>query len=288
MADVLLGLLPDSGEGEAGLDSSKITRKYLVYLDDISKEVDSATTVSGLPTLFDAHPTFPYCRVRSISGQRRGNSSYWEVTVNYTSPDKPTEDEENDDPELDLATLNISYEDREEPVTGTLNTSRVYQAGIRNSAGEVFEPTPTRIVSNLILTITQNYGTDYAFLDTALSYMDCINSDTFLGLAAKTCRIVSVSPKVANRNDVSYLEVIFVIKVKPTWDLQLLDYGSYYLDSGNKVAFKTQDGEARTGLLNGSGGESATPVFLPDQQIYTKIAFSGLGLPSSLSGYKLV
>ena len=100
---------------------------------------------------------------------------------------------------------------------------------------------------------------------------------------------MSVSPKSKSRNGTDYLEISFAIKTKPTWDLELLDYGSYYLDeNGDKKEFKTDDGHETQGKLDGSGGklaDGAADVFLPAKQIYVRRAFSGLGLSNNLSDY---
>ncbi len=295
MATVFFGLLPDSGAGEATLDSAKITRRYLVQLDSFALDADAACNVAGIPAAFDAHPTVTLARVRRKSASRVGNSLYWQVEVEYSTPEKGQDEEENEDPLEDKPTMSISYEDREEVITGTLDSDRTRQNGIRNSAGELFDPPPMRTVSSLVLTIGQNYGTNFNAVASAVTYMDCINSDTFLGLGPKTCKICSVSPKTETRQvgdeKKDYLHIEWTIKVKPTWDLELLDYGSYYLDDGKKVEFKTDDAHPYQGLLNGSGekvADGGSAVFLPAKQVYTKTAFSALNLPSSLSAYKFV
>ena len=292
MTDIFLGQAPQQ-DGELGMNEAKETLHFLVQLDSFDSGADDACQVAGVPAGFSLHPTIPWARLRQKSATRQGNSCIWLVKCEYATPDNNTgDDQENDDPTLDIATMSISYEDREEPVRSTLGGTRVAQNGVKNSAGELFNPPPTKTVSTVSLEITQNYVSSYAVLTTALSYMDCINSDTFLGCSPHTVRCVNVSPKSDVRNGTKFLEITFTFKMKPTWDLELLDIGSYYFDDdGKRREFTTDDAHPRQGLLNGSGkalGSGATEVYLPAKQVYTEKAFSGLGLPSALTGYKFV
>lgn len=287
----LLGKLPDSGNGTANQQGSETTDVYLIRLDSFNQTIDAAILTPGVPSPFSFHPTIAFSRVRDYTLTRRGNSLLFELSVHYSTPDSNSgTTQENDDPTADIAVMRLSYEDREEVVQATKGSGRTALNGVRNSAGELFDPAPTLPSSSLVMEIRQNYTSSYAVLTTALNYMERINSDSFLGCAPHTCRIVSVSPKTKLRNGSPFLEITFVIKVRPTWDLQLLDIGSFYFDDdGNSVEFKTDDGNPYHGLLNGSGkklASGASPVFLPDMQVKSSIAFSGLGLPSSLSGYK--
>jgi hypothetical protein len=281
------GLLPESGGGSTTTDSAQLNRKYLVLADSFSDEADVICTATGIPALFDVHPTVLSARVRDISAERIGNSLYWVVDVSYKTSENNNDEEENDDPLLDRPRMSIGYEDREEVVLGTLATTRTPQESLANSAGELFDPPPVTTRSNLVLTISKNYEPTYAVLTTALSFMDSINDDTFIGLDPKTCRMMSVSPKSKNRNGTDYLEISFTIKTRPTWDLVLLDYGSYYLDGGDKKEFKTDDGHEDHGKLNGSGAkwESGPDVFLPAKQIYMTKTFGDLDLPNDLTEY---
>ena len=291
MTDIFIGQATEQ-DGYLGMNEAAETLMFKVLLDDFSKGQDDACQVSGIPVGFSLHPTIPWARLRKKTATRQGNSCVWFVKCEYTTPDNNTgEEQENDDPELDIATMSVSFEDREEVLKNTLGGTRVAAGGIKNSAGEVFNPPPTKSVSSVVLEITQNYAATYAVLTTALSYMDCINSDTFLGCDPHTVRLCSVSPKSNVRNGTAYLEIGFVFKVRPTWDLELLDIGSYYLDAdGKQVAFEYQ-GHPKQGLLDGSGhalASGAPDYFLPAKQIYTAKAFSSLSLPTSLSGYKFI
>ncbi|MFO1043642.1 MAG: hypothetical protein U0941_17810 [Planctomycetaceae bacterium] len=286
MTDVFLGQVP-SGQGDFEPKAAKLTRKYAVLLDDFDKGEVAACNVSGLPIGFEPHPDFPLATVKKISPERVGNSCAWIVSVEWTTPDNNSGDEDNADPTLDLAEVSIDYEEREEVIRGSLNSTRAYTGGIKNSAGEIFNPPPTEMVPTLVLNIKQNFAPSYTVLTYALSYMDTINDATFLGFPAHSVKMCSVSPKSTVRGDVQYLEITFTLKVKPSWDKELLDIGSYFINGdGEKEEFKTKDGHPRQGLLDGSGHSGTGEKYLPAIQTKCAKNFATLGLLAN--GYKFV
>lgn len=292
MATTLIGLLPGSGAGEATPDSGRVTLKYLVKSDTINDNAPEVAATSGLPTGFSTYSeTYPQLRVKKIAPERMGNSLYWQVTVEYSTPDKNTTDSEQDDPIDVRPEISIDYETMEVPIWGVYGNERIPTTAVKNSAGWVFNPPFMKQLEIPIYTFKVNRAANTFGLSTLhQSYVGCINSESYLGYAARTLKLVNVKPVTQKQNELEYLQTSYVIKFNPyTWDLIPLDYGPYYIESGKKLEFKSDDGHPEgNGLLDGSGAKTTTPTYLPARQTYTSIAFSGLSIPSDLSVYKYV
>ncbi len=290
MTDIFIGQAPEQ-DGSQEMNASAETLVYKVKLDSFEKGQDVACTVAGIPAGFSLHPTIPNCRLRKKTAKRQKNSCVWFVTCEYSTPDNNSgeNNQENDNPLLDMAEIKVSYEERTVPIRGSLNSTRVYTGGIKNSAGEVFIPPPQSTVPTAVWEIKKNYVDSFDVLTNILSYMDCINSDTFAAAGPHQAYIVSIIPKNDKRNDINFLTLNFIIKFRPTWDLELLDTGSYYLSGSGKVDFLSDKGHPKQGLLDGSGralASGSADVFLPAIQHKTAKAFAALDLFGT--GYKFV
>jgi hypothetical protein len=287
--------LVDSPTGNTSVgQGSKTTfqRKFLVETSTVYDGPVVAMYAAGVPAdwsyyLF-GNEYHLYCRLRSKSAQRKGpNSLFWVVTCNYETEDEE-EEEDQDDPTAEKAKLSFDYETTQELVEATFQTSADPVDGVRNSAGELFKQQPTHEVDNIVINITrnENINTDVGTL--ANTFNNSINSGAWGGFAAHTLRLRMRAERAfreigESKTQVPYLIVSYSIKHREqTWDLVLLDHGSYYLDaSQNKINFKTENGENYLGLLDGSGDQTAVPTFLPAKQIYKETDFSVLTLPTN-------
>lgn len=307
----LIGPLPESGNGQINIDSGEVVWKFLVKADNANQDAITIRSTTGLPRYFDSHPDNALFRVRGIDCTRRGNSPYWEVAVSYSTPQKNdnTTTQENDDATLDIAEISVDFEDKEEPIT------QVYDSGVltgincfRSSAGEIYSPHPTQPISTPVITISQNYPNSYTILDSLWSYVNTINAGIFLGAPAHTLRIVNIKPthetRTTSAGTYRYLKVRFLMKYNSnSWDVKLLDQGSYYneyITGGifKQTRFKTDDSyPLDTGLLNGAGDKlplsaletgGSGPYYFPPKQTYPESNFNALGLPLSPEGYKYV
>lgn len=130
------------------------------------------------------------------------------------------------------------------------------------SAGEPFDP-PIRIQKvRPIVRIGRNEPG--VTLANKVLYEGCVNLSMWNGLQPrqawlKSWRVTSHVQKSTTVNvpDIYYCrsEYTFALKAE-TWDLQIPDIGSYYLDyssgTAQQVVFKTKDGHARMGRLDHS------------------------------------
>lgn len=165
---------------------------------------------------------------------------------------------------------------------------------LRSSAGEVFVPPPMMDDAMLILTITRNEDLNSPVLQTSALFQNAVNLDGFFGLnpGQVKCQCITCQRQTKQLPDgttYAYLRVTYLFHVKATWDIQLLDKGSYYLFQSSIMApvtkqkFITDDGQPRDGLLDGNGGklaDGAAPVFLTVRP-YSWLAFATLNLPQS-------
>jgi hypothetical protein len=181
--------------------------------------------------------------------------------------------------------------------TGTSGTALIVDNNFKPcqaSNGEIFVPAPEMDESHLILTITRNEDINSPHPALAITYQDTVNSDVFWNAVPGTCkcRSITVQRQVKNYPDGSvfpYLRVTYIFHFKSTWDIQLLDKGTWYWyqQSGatpkRKQKFLSDDGQPIDGLLDGQGGKLATgaaPVFLTVRP-YARLPFSALNLPQT-------
>jgi hypothetical protein len=151
-----------------------------------------------------------------------------------------------------------------------------------NSAGDPFDPPIEVDDSRPVLQLKRNEPTfDYTL---PLVYKDAINADPFLGISPGSCKcqaINSVGPQF--ENGVLYWEVTYEFEIRlEGWNLQVLDRGYRYLNSGALTPILINGLPCTTPrLLDGAGGVlsvGGTPkyrTFTP----YPSLPFAPLNLP---------
>jgi hypothetical protein len=311
--------LPDSPQATFELNKLEVTRKFLVESNNFGDGPMIVSSAPGIPRplsyYFTLNESNPYVRCRSVDCERKEpNSLFWVVTAHYSTP-TPKEGREKsgtgtdtdgayENPLLELAEIETTFETVQMPVTAPVKNVQLQDANgnpvaggthtgnterCQSSAGEIFVPPPSYDSSHLVLQITRNEDitTPHPYLATV--YMDTCNSDTVFGVAPGTCKMKAITCKretkqLAGGTIFPYLRVTYVIHVKATWDLQLLDSGSYYLDSssGTQVqkAFLDQQGNPIQGILDGTGHKGTTPVYTL-YRVYARQPFAPLNLPDS-------
>ena len=297
--------LPESGSGaELKIEGNSLSKKFLVY---VSSPLDGPITVAlapGIPTIGSSwiygNEYHEYSRVLSYNCDRLEGTDYaWHVTVNYGL--RENDELSTYDPELAQPEASMGSEVDSVPALGTFNGSQfTYSGGLRNSAGEAYEPAPTRRVSRSTLAITRNEHITTDVMATKFQYESRVNTDTFWGWApgyvvcdAITTAITYVEiPQERGGGIYPYLRTTYNFVFDPFgWHPKIVDQGSYYIDDDdNKVAFTTDDGQPINGLLDGSGGklpDGDDPVF-EEKKVQPQIAFSGLQLPRSLLEVTLI
>jgi hypothetical protein len=90
-----------------------------------------------------------------------------------------------------------------------------------------------------------------------MALANCVNSSGFYGAEARQLKMVAPqADRVYNPTVGFYFVVTYGMAYKyDTWDLQLLNQGTYYLDAfSNPTPFKDSEGNRFIGLLNATGG----------------------------------
>lgn len=196
----------------------------------------------------------------------------WEVEVRYSSKHEDPEQQDQEQQDIESEPPEVTYDfavrqiavygkvDLVDPYTGEPKEVNQF-GGLTNSAGEPYNPQPEREKHYPVLTVTRNEINFNA--PQAREYIDAVNQDTFLGGPPRTVKCAGISARKQYKKNVRYWRVTYTLEFDPdTWDLQLLDIGSYYVtvggneDGSNKrTYFKTNDQPPQPylGLLDGEG-----------------------------------
>ena len=295
MTCVLMGEAQNSPDGKWTSDGFEGHRYFKVlsnsFLDGQLTAINAVGIRWGNQYVF-GNEIMARANAKDFSAKRiEPNSLIWLVDVIYRTPsnrnkDKP--DDQHSDPKFDAPKVRITSEEKQ--IAATELDDDDNESSITASNGEPFLDPPSKEDVRRILTITINQDISTPTEALIAQYQNHINSDEFWGQDPYTYKCKTIDPTLKTRNlpdgtAINYLEVDYVFSFKwDSWDVSLQDMGSYSLDDfGNKLPFLTAAGTPYIGLLNGSGGESATPVNLPPKRIYSLAAFAGLNLPQSFA-----
>lgn len=266
-------------------------RTFHLITNNANDERSVIEATPGIPKIYDPYQTAtvfdPRLLVRQrIFTQRDGAPKLWDLVVEYDSDYELRDNPFSEPPEIraDSETYEeglpgkpvVSYdptssspEDDDGTADGAFVLAesnagnRAYGKGIVNSAGEPFDPPKTITKSRPLIIFTRNepnFQVAYKVL-----YENTVNQKNWSGLQARQAWLRSIravshyqpSNSTTNPNIYYYrVEYTFALKAE-TWDLQLLDIGSYYLKyaggSATRHAFRKEGtGEPRLGLLDNS------------------------------------
>lgn len=274
MGVTLRGERAEGRQRTASAEEITYQRVFVVESDSDAVGAREASFCSGLPFLGHAYQTdneadpLVRCISRSAAPVDR-HRRLWEVTCGYSSKHEDQDPEENNDEEeqleLEPPEVTLDYGHRTRAVTGASTLIDDYGAeqqnrfgGATTSAGEPFDPPPEEEVDAPILTISRNELV--ANFQLWNDYSNSVNEDIFLGAPARTVRM-AIQARKQYKNNLRYWRVSYVMEFNDlTWDLQLLDIGSWYLETGaggviERKYFLTEDEppQPRLGLLNGFG-----------------------------------
>lgn len=273
--------------GPRGQVGRRLYGRHFVVITNSS--TDGPVTVLAAPGL--PQPYEPYVTstefdfgaiVRSVIPSQRPNTrTVWDVYVEYDTEFEPFDNPFTEPPEIEddsefydeplLGVSAVGYTPGQpSPNTGDPikdgDEIQVKGQGFVTSAGEVFDPPPTRPQSRPIVTFTRNQAS-YS-IATKVTYESHVNSEPWSGLQKRQafCRSIRGRSHVWKSTTVGvpnifYYRVSYTFALKKeTWDLQLPDIGSWYLDYSSGVAVKRSfyvEGTAqpRLGLLDHSNPE---------------------------------
>lgn len=281
-----------------GDNEREYTRQFWVQLASYSDDPALAINAVGIPKRLQAYCTASHTDLWSwcdtISAERnRDNPKVVEVECHYTTVEINIDLSGNmDSPLLERPEIEFGFESKQKALYGYPDPQQAYQgggkpttsSGITNSAGEPFDPPVEIEVSYPVLTITRNEPTFFPNL--AVQFQDAVNSDNFWGVNPHCARVKAIRGTKQYGKGQNYWKVTYTIAFnRETWDLQILDIGTYYIDAsdGNlKKKFYTDvpDKQPKVGNLTAVGDDGgATIHFKTFSKIYREEVFALLNLP---------
>lgn len=300
-------------EGAGGTEDEQGQRTYRQVYRVISDTWDvspaAVRRATGIPRKGDFYSeggvTDAGARVRAVEPQRTDEPTEWIVTVDYANfppggvgqtaggtgrgvgVGAGASGTYEPNPILRPAKLEFRTEFIEEAVWEDIDGDAIV-----NSAGERFAE-PLMVQRPMaVFVIRKNFLTFSAL--NAMNYVGKINSDTFLGCLAGTCRIMGIEaieaeetiedPVTGVQALVTYAAATVTVHAREDgWAARVLDQGTYQVVSGERRMFF----DAKTGVpasqvrpLDGLGVElavGADPVFLTFD-LYDEMEFAQLGL----------
>jgi hypothetical protein len=276
-------IAPGRRAARGQIDRRLYVRNFVVLTSSAqTTEHEVVRAEGGLPQPYEPYPTDFGAVVRNIIAvQREASRLVWDVAVEYDS-----EYERRDNPFTEPPDIELDSETYEQPLPGraqttfdatqpspqsqdptnsSQNANPRWGEGIVTSAGEPFDPPPTQQESRPVIRFTRNQAS--LTVANKVKYENTVNSQGWSGLQARQAWLRSIrgtshvqKSTTVGTADLHYIRVTyeFVLKAE-TWDLQLLDIGSYYLEYSGATStvlatpgFKTSTGEPRLGLLDHS------------------------------------
>jgi len=194
----------------------------------------------------------------------------WEMEVEYSSKTKENNEEEEEpldkkpEVEFDFETYQTTAEGAlldsaaDDDDGAAVDSQFAWTKALTNSANEPFDPQPEVDQVRPVLTVTYNE----AFLNIRplMFFANRVNSVAWLGCPPRTWKMGG--PRIHRVQDAeqSYWTVSLTFTFnKQTWDLQILNQGTYSIDgAGDKQPFVDAEGNRIVGLLDADGAELAT------------------------------
>jgi hypothetical protein len=285
-------LRPDTGDGEFEAGKYVLRQKYLVRTNNLLDDATVVVGALGLPPLFTSYSAaVPNLRARRYSPKRLiPGSLFWEVGVEWSTPDLKNggggggggggsdpggtgveKDGQLEDPTIEIPEVSFGESQREELITQVYDATTGALKPPTTSNGELIDPPPKRTRSFCTLEISRNEPLSANHPALGVQYGKAINADVFWGLPAGSWQCKSITAKRMVRQlpgglTVAYLKATYRFEASDTWDLVMLDYGTYYLRANpaggatmaaQTVDFQTARGQSTAAPLNGQGGALA-------------------------------
>lgn len=278
-------------------------RTYLVEVDDHKDDANVVETAFGLPKYGQNYITEKMIdvsvHVYSMNAKQI-NHRLWSVDIEYTN--SSSKFNEPKDPTLYRPQWSWGGFQERKTVEGQSKWEEEYESqdpsdegvllwdstGILNSAKEPFVP-PAEI-DNFIPTLTFKRNEPIFNHNYMLLYVNSVNKRRWYKWHPRTVKCASISgvykEKQIRKKIYSYWEVTYVFHFKKeTWDLFLLDQGTYYFDGGfstvayaRKVPFGAK-GTPALGLLTSDGDKSTTIAHYRRYRVLSELNFNRLMIP---------
>lgn len=256
--------------------SGTSNRTFIVISTAKTEDGGDIQSVAGIPIYGDQHPRHAFHFADSFTVKQDSKAWWkWTVAVSYKLPDIKSEDPNqtyvnplNDPPDVTTTTETITIAARGEYDSGGTLTK-----AIANSAGEPYDPHPEEELDLLVINIARNELPNYS-VSLFYDLQNSVNSgslsfgDATIEAGHARIRLAIGSKQVfvppgENPTPIYYRRYVYTIVANPLgWDLELLDWGTFYNESSEVKKFI--DEQKEFGLLDGSGGklgDNAAPVY---------------------------
>ena len=296
MAATLFGEVPER-ELTSTADSKERKRVFLVRTSAKTEYGEDVMLAPGVPQYGDIHPRNAAMVARRFKPKQDRRAWWkWTLEVGYVVPDQQEDPEDNpdDNPLLRDAEITYSTESITIASRGEVDASGNITKAIVNSAGEPYDPTPEEEIQVLLVTYRRWEVPNFS-VSLFYSFQNAVNDGNFaigdltIGEGfAKVIMLVGKTERHLDPDDVEtkYREFEYRIMVNPLgWDLEVLDWGTFYFESNEKKLFVDEQNQ-EFGLLDGSGGRLTGDPPAPGTEVYNKWKnkerkdFSLLNLPA--------
>lgn len=268
--------------------SATATRAFQVFVNNVSDTELDVRADARVPRELDFHPLFTNMFCRGVDISRKGPLSF-SVTATYSGPEYEEGQPGTQDPTEQPNQVSFFTISSEEPIDEDADGN-----AITTECGEPINGL-TRPISDLGIRIQKNYKV----FDPASFYLfiDCVNSDTFIGFPAGTLRIANISADRqffvdSNRNTIEYWSVQLEIHArKPyrttadkAWYKRFRHEGYYNKDLvTNEIVRAVDENKEPVSQpvqldQNGYKFANQNDAFWLERRVFENVSFASLGL----------
>lgn len=262
-----------STERRGGNVSSDLKREYvatyLVHTDDVHDGPQTILDMEGIPSFGDRYSlgndSDRSSIAREIRVSQRDSPDEWEVEVTFRTEDYAGQGDSSKTSPTDFAPrYSASTRSRSVYIPGRYqdprnpNKETGFDLGVHNSAGEHFDPPPEIEIDEPVLHIQRNViAVNWPFI---MSITNAVNATDFFGCEPRTLKFST--PTIESQVDTRigiYWSVGYSLLYKfDTWDVQILNRGTYYVpeegaSAHQPLGFEEEDGTKFYGLLKIDG-----------------------------------
>lgn len=267
-----------TGDGNITLKSGRV---WTALSDDPANDTPEIIRAQALIKLGDALAGSPYRFIRSVSCKRISPIMY-EISASYVGETTEEEENESSSPLDAPPQISRSFAASEEAIDVDVNG-----AAIQTFNKESFDPPLTETIYDRVYTISRNMSTYDDML--AWEYMGSVNSDTFLGFPAGTCRVTDFSSTDVYEADFVYFKVTVALQVRypvgdttnaQTWRRRVLHQGFLVVPDAGGTAVHAKDGEKNPVvtpvLISKTTGKKVTEAEWKYFETKREVAFSAM------------
>lgn len=301
MTATVRGISLQGRDGSEDLEGVReYTVIYKVVTDDKRDGAKQVLAAFGVPSVGDIYVAgndtdFATVVIGRTATPVDGSAWEWEVEVKYSNDLEDAPIGFKDNPFSQPAEISYGFQNRRILVPGRFNDpigppgDKAWEQGIFAPNGELFDPQPEIEISEPILTIKRNVQSINGAEMMALA--NCVNLDTFENAEPRQLKLnAPQAGRKWHKQYGFYWEISYSIAYRwDTWDLQILNQGTYYFPGGKPAnvwsstatAVPKTDASGNPRVINLSTNGDVTTGEIPTftrLRIYREISFSSLGL----------